>query len=69
MLNASKIDTKNLLNLSQNKQNLNVKIIKLKNRTPMQKKHQILKHCMKKFQELKSVSMISMIRHRKSFKL
>lgn len=69
MLNASKIDTKNLLNLSQNKQNLNVKIIKLKNRTPTQKKHQISKLCMKKFQELKSVSMISMIRHRKNFKL
>ena len=55
MLNASKVDTKNLLNLSQNKQNLNVKIIQLIIRTPMQKKPQISKLCMKKFQELKSV--------------
>ena len=69
MLNASKVDTKNLLNLSQNKQNLNVKIIQLIIRTPMQKKPQISKLCMKKFQELKSVWMISMIRLRKSFKL
>ena len=69
MLNASKVDTKNLLNLSQNKQNLNVKKIQLIIRTPMQKKPQISKLCMKKFQELKSVWMISMIRLRKSFKL
>ena len=55
MLNASKVDTKNLLNLSQNKQNLYVKKIQLIIRTPMQKKPQISKLCMKKFQELKSV--------------